>query len=143
MCSEVFRRHSIIYFFVTVFTGSFAAVYERFGHGVYSEAMLYAYGIPLLLGTGLSYYLSVGARPRKLSYGRQAPGLSVFSREAQVRIGANLLNSGVASLTVGAIVYGILEIYGTTGRLTVVYFYAGLPLVLIGFLTVIVSYLRS
>ncbi|MBQ2330188.1 MAG: hypothetical protein II387_05480, partial [Oscillospiraceae bacterium] len=39
---------------------------------------------------------------------------------------------GVATLTVGSIFKGVLVIYGTTNRLSIVYLLAGIPLIAIG-----------
>ena len=85
----------------------FGAVYEAFGHGVYSYAMIYAFAFPLVLGV-LPLYLITALR---------AP----YPNRA-IRF---FLHAGIATLTVGSIVQGVLEIYGTTGPLVIVYWVLG------------------
>lgn len=48
-------------------------------------------------------------------------------------------HSGIATLTVGSIFKGVLEIYGTTNQLIVVYWIAGFGLLFIGILTYLLS----
>ncbi len=81
----------------------FGAVYEYYSHGVYSYAMIYAFAYPLALGV-LPFFL--------IGFLRAAyPPKTVRC----------LWHAGIAALTVGSIVTGVLEIYGTTNPLTVVY----------------------
>lgn len=47
-------------------------------------------------------------------------------------VARNLYHSGIVTLTVGSIVRGILDIYGTTNTLSGYYFMAGWGLVIIG-----------
>ena len=86
-----------------LFCALFGAVYEAFGHGVYSYGMLYAFAFPLALGV-LPLYLIESLRA-------PYPGKAL----------RNLWHAGIAALTVGSIITGVLEIYGTTNPLTVVY----------------------
>ena len=86
----------------------FAAVYECFSHGVFSPFMLLAFLFPLLLGVV----------PCTLALDR--PGSGVLS--------LYLYGSGVVALTAGSLFQGILEIYGTTSRLSGVYWAVGLLL---------------
>ncbi len=88
------------------FLALFGAIYELFSHGVYSYFMIYAFGFPLMLGV-LPYSLM-------LIKGRR-PGRSFV----------NLWNSGIAVLGTGCAFYGVLEIYGTTNSLSVIYPVAG------------------
>ena len=44
----------------------------------------------------------------------------------------NLYHSGIAALTAGALVRGILDIYGTANGLTRLYWYAGVSFVAAG-----------
>lgn len=92
----------------------FGAVYERFSHGVYSYRMIYAFAFPLLLSV-LPLYLIEALRaplPDPVHWG--------------------LYHAGVATLTVGSLVSGALEIYGTTSPLIAVYWIAGEALTLLG-----------
>lgn len=51
---------------------------------------------------------------------------------------SNLYNSGIAALTVGNLVKGALDIYGTTNHLTIIYLITGLVLILAGAIQYIV-----
>lgn len=84
----------------------FSAVYEMLSHGVYSCFMIFAFAFPLLLGATPFFLLRKYGKP----VGRAA---------------ANLIRAGVTALTVGSIVQGVLEIYGTTNPLTSVYWILG------------------
>lgn len=90
----------------TAFLALFGAVYELFSHEVYSYFMIYAFAVPLMLGV-LPYTL--------LLISRKHPG----------RAALNLWNAGIAVLSVGCAFRGVLDIYGTTNSLTVVYPAAG------------------
>ena len=99
----------------TVGTVFFAAVYERFSHQVYSRAMLLAFLYPLLGGL-LPAALLTPAKERLL------PGDWPRS----------LWAAGLISLTLGSLFRGVLEIYGTSSRLSAVYPLVGWPLLAIG-----------
>jgi hypothetical protein len=83
------------------FCAFFGYVYEQFSHGVYSMDMIYAFAYPLLGGAIPFLALAL--------WGRQ-PG----SEKA-------LYHCGIVTLTLGSILEGVLEIYGTTNRLMAVY----------------------
>jgi len=85
------------------FCAFFGAVYERFSHEVYSYYMIYAFALPL--GLGALPLLAMVLQDRILPN--------------QATLG--LWNAGIATLTVGSIFQGVLEIYGTTNRLIIVY----------------------
>ena len=104
----------------TAFLALFGAVYEFFSHEVYSYYMIYAFAIPFILGA-LTYTLL-------LIFGRY-PG----------RAAVNLWNSGIAALSVGCVFRGVLEIYGTTNSLCVVYPIAGCVLLTAGLIAQIVG----
>lgn len=73
-------------------------VYQRFAHGVRSGAMTWMFLYPLAGGCGL-YALLALARPA----GHAHPAYRLF---------ANLYNAGIAALTAGSFLRGILEIAG-------------------------------
>lgn len=87
----------------TVFCAVFGGIYEVFSHEVYSFYMIYAFLIPLVLG--------VGALMLIMMYGKKKPN------EWSLRF----WNLGIIALTVGCIFKGVLEIFGTTNRLVIVY----------------------
>ncbi|MBQ1847206.1 MAG: hypothetical protein II135_04290, partial [Clostridia bacterium] len=108
----------------TVFLALFGAVYELFSHEVYSYFMIYAFAVPLTLGV-LIYAL--------LLILRKYPG----------RAALNLWNSGIAAISVGCVFRGVLEIYGTTNSLSVIYPVSGLLLLTAGLITWIVGLKRK
>lgn len=101
------------YIWVSCFCVLFGAVYEYFSHEVYSYYMLYAFVFPL--AGGVLPFLALSLKKEK---GSRLPGDTP-------RL---LWHFGIATLTVGSIVTGILEIYGTTNSLTAGYWYAGFGL---------------
>ena len=105
----------MVYLAVTVFVLVFGIVYEIFSHGVISLNMLLAFMFPLLLGTlpfGVITFLKKNYYP--------SPA------------GSNTYHAGIATLTVGSIMKGVLDIYGTTSSYISVYKYLGLALLVFG-----------
>lgn len=99
--------------FASGFLALFGAVYEAFSHGVYSGYMTFAFAVPLLLGV-LPY--------AALLLGKRVPD----------RVFLNLWNAGIAALSTGCVFRGVLDIYGTTNALVVVYPIAGGALLAMG-----------
>ncbi len=102
------RRTVWFYLGITIFTMVFGLVYEYFSHGVFSWHMAFLFVFPL----------AGGAFPYTLL---------CFLKSAWDPdwITACLWNSGVAALTVGSCIQGVLEIYGTTSGYLPVYYIAG------------------
>ena len=93
----------------------FGQVYEFFSHGVYSLDMMFAFAYPLLGGVipfGLLWLSRKAVYPAPLI--------------------ATIYHCGIATCTVGCLIRGVLEIYGTTNRLSVFYNAVGIPLLVIG-----------
>lgn len=118
-------RAGFFYLAVTLVCAAFGAVYEIFSHGVYSYFMLYAFAFPLCGGV-LSCFLFAHTR------------LHLPCRAAQI-----IYRAGIATCTVGSIVQGILEIYGTTNRLTQTYWYVGVLLLACGMILWVVRCSRT
>ncbi len=95
------------YLLVTILCAVFGAVYELFSHGVFAYGMLYAFAVPLLGGL--------------------LPVLVMLKYRIKLPPGKSMLlwNFGISALTVGCLFHGALEIYGTTSRLTFVYWLIG------------------
>lgn len=102
----------------TVSTVLFAAVYECFSHQVYSRAMILAFLYPLLGGF-------IPATLLMLAKARLQPGEWTRS----------LWDAGIASLTLGSLFRGVLEIYGTTSCLSAVLPVLGWTLLALGLLS--------
>ena len=111
------RYASVIkaYLLSTVGCALFGAVYELFSHEVWSCFMICAFAFPLLLGAIPFFLMQKRGKP--------------FPRRA-----AELVHAGVAALTVGSILQGVLEIYGTSNPFMIVYWVAGGTLTAIGWL---------
>ena len=108
----------------TAFLALFGGVYEHFSHGVDSGYMMYAFAIPLVLG----------AAPYALALSRQRyPGRAFLG----------VWNAGIAALSVGSVMRGVLDIYGTTNGLIVVYPVAGGILLGLGMLILLRDRLRA
>ena len=97
---------------ITILCAAFGAVYELYSYEVYSFYMLYAFAVPLL--GGVLPYLIRSIRGTYPAIVTRVTG-----------------HAAVATLTVGCIVTGALEIYGTSNALVRWYWYVGIPLVLI------------
>ncbi len=101
----------------SIFCAIFGAIYETFSHDVYSNFMLYAFFIPLIGGT-LPYF--------SLSFSKRL----ILPKKPAIY----LHNFGLATLTVGCLMKGVLEIYGTENTLLVVYAICGTIFVFLGIL---------
>lgn len=110
---KYFKKQSIVYLIVSALTLVFALIYEKFSHNVYSPFMLGAFIIPLFLGAAISF----------ITYKMKCT--------TRRRLQNNLYNAGVATLTVGSIFVGVLEIFGTTNAKVIVYFFVGVLFILL------------
>lgn len=104
---ERLLRTGFIYVIASMFLGLFGAIYEYYGHGVYSYYMLYAFAPTLCLGA--FPMLLFGLKKNKLQF--STPILYIY-------------HSGVATLSIMMVVKGVLEIFGTTNKLMTVYYIA-------------------
>ena len=109
------------YTLVTVLCAVFGAVYEAFSHGVYAFGMMYAFAIPLL----------GGVLPSLLLLKRSIP----FPSDTALQF----WHFSLSAWTVGSLFSGALEIYGTTNRLTVVYWITGAACLLISLMTAVLE----
>lgn len=128
--SPNYRRTFQTYVFVTCFCLVFSTIYEHFGHGVVSDAMVYLFAYPLVLGVLVFGTIALICRQGVNRQGMSSQGMN--SRPVQKRgpgrLACDLYHCGVATLTVGSCMLGVLEIYGTTSRYIVVYRYVGVAL---------------
>ena len=109
-------RIALTYLAGSVFLAVFGFIYELFSHEVYSASMIYAFLIPLVGGCGAFLALDLFA-----------PEDWVFAKMPR-----NLYHCGIMTLSIGSVFRGVLEIYGTTNQLSVVYLIAGAVLILVG-----------
>ena len=108
------KKTTAAYLAIALFCGFFGYVYERFSHGVYSNFMVFLFLFPLLGGA--------------LPYGL----IWLFRVRVPRRLAANLINSGVATLTAGSCLRGIFDIYGTASVFVTVYWWAGTAFLALG-----------
>ena len=104
--ASVLKKHLVFNLAGTLFLVLFGAVYEMFSHGVFSFFMLYAFAVPLVFGVTLYLVL-------------------LFLGKYPDRVFLNLWNSAIAAFSAGCVFQGVLEIYGTTNSLMIVYPIAG------------------
>lgn len=115
-------KTALVYLVIAILCAAFGAVYELYSHEVYSYFMLYAFAFPLC-GGALPYLIY-----------SQFSGIAIPNSYDRL-----LGHAGIATLTIGSIISGVLEIYGTTNLLTSAYWVAGGALFL-GFIFGIFSY---
>ena len=92
------------YSIFTISTFVFGMIYELFSHDVYSNYMIFAFLIPLILG--------------------------IFNIIFDKYIHEYLFKSGVITLTIGSIIKGVLDIYGTSNDLVYIYLFGIILLVI-------------
>ena len=118
-----FLKIALNYLLFSIFVAFFGAVYEVFSHSVYSYFMLYAFAFPLVGGT-LPYFLLA-------MYGDSARFTKIKLPTALSR---GFYHCGIVTLTVGSVICGVLEIYGTTSYLSKYYWIVGGVLILLSFI---------
>ena len=114
------------YLKISIFFLIFGLIYEFFSHNVYSLYMLGAFLIPLILGFGIYLIIYCTKIYKYLSY----QGMQIF-------------NCGVMTLTVGSVMKGVLEIYGTTNSLTRIYLIFSLILLIMSMVVNIIFNLKK
>ena len=106
---------AVNYLLISLICALFGAIYEFFSHGVYSYHMIYAFAFPL--AGGVLPFLLIAAGDIRIFPGWPARCLH---------------HAGIATLTVGSLLRGALEIYGTTNALLKIYPLAGAVLIAAG-----------
>ncbi len=119
-------KTAFVYLMISIFCALFGAIYEIYSHEVYSFYMIYAFAFPLV-GGALPFSAMGIFRIKKYPYSASR----------------NVYHSGIATLTVGSIIQGVLEIYGTTNILVKYYWFSGVILVVVGILLYLIQIVRS
>lgn len=101
------------YMAAALFLGVFGLIYEHFSFGVFSSYMAFAWLFPLAGGALPALALSLYAS-------RPLPGW----------LPSEIYRTGIATLSMGSIFQGILDIYGTTNHLIRYYWFMGCALIL-------------
>jgi len=113
------KKTGITYFILTVVTVIIEKIYRLFGHGITSASMTWMLLYPL--AGGLLIYLVSLAK--------------VGSGDAErFRRFSNHYHSGIATLTIGSFLKGILEIAGTDSVNLPCFYIVGFGMVLLGIL---------
>ena len=113
------KKTIVVYLILSIAAIVVDNIYALFGHGVRSDSMSWMFLYPLIGGT-LVFLMAELLLPTEVMH---ADGF---------RLSCNLYNSGIAALTTGSLLKGILEIAGTASPYTVFFFAAGIPFLLIG-----------
>lgn len=121
------RKTIVVYLLLALVAVAVNLIYGFFGHGVRAAAMTGMFLYPLL-GGALGYLLI----DRYMAF---------ITRFVVYRVGYNSFNSGLAALTVGSFLKGILEIAGTNSPYLIIFFFlgwvaVGIGLMVFGFLAV-------
>ena len=117
-----------VYFCASIFTLIFAKVYAIFSHGVYSKYMDLMFFYPLIGGAFV--YLLILIFMSDIIYKKN-------------RISFNIYNSGIAILTMGSLLHGILEIAGTSSEYIIYYSIIGWIAVGFGIISFFVNIYRK
>ncbi len=112
------RKIGMNYLLFSIFLALFAFIYEKFSHNVYSNYMIFAFLFPLLLGFIPFTFLS-----RKITRYIRIP----------------TYHMAIITFTIGSIMQGILDIYGTTNQLISWYWYFGLTMILITIIMILLQ----
>ncbi|HWQ71126.1 MAG TPA: hypothetical protein VN370_02285 [Desulfitobacteriaceae bacterium] len=105
------RKTILVYLIISLLAVAIDNIYAVFGHGVSSAAMTWMFLYPLLGGT--LFYLLIELL---------LPGICQFTG---YRVFYNVYNSGIAVLTTGSFLKGILDIAGTNSPYVVLFSVAG------------------
>ncbi len=111
------------YTMVTVFCALFGAIYNLFGHGVYSFFMSFMFLWPLSATLGCL--------------------VLALSHLTPTRLSRNILNAGVATITAGSLLKGIFEIAGTSSPYEILFFGTGIALVMMGVVVLIANKVKA
>lgn len=125
-------KKNLFYLFFSLFVLVFGQIYEHFSHGVYSNYMIFAFLFPLL-GLFLPNLLlcllpKKGAEKSKGNNGEKERSSGSVTDEKNF----SFWKWGIATLTVGSLYKGILEIYGTSSHLELSYLIVGCGFCLLG-----------
>lgn len=101
------------YIILSIIIFIFSLIYEFFSHGVYSNYMLLAFLFSLLGGAVIYSIIFLNNK-------------NIISEK-----GMNIYDMSLITIMIGSIIKGVLEIYGTTNSLIIVYWIVGIVLLLI------------
>lgn len=108
------KRNMLVYLISSLFVIAFGQIYEIFSHGIFSWFMILAF-VPLLVC--FLVWLAIWLLSVK-KHIKKKPDI-IFQK---------CFNLSAIILSIGCIVQGVVDIYGTTSRLISVYWIVGLIL---------------
>lgn len=108
LLQQTCKKTTLVYLLTAAFCIVFCMIYEQFSYGEHADCMRLMFLLPLLGGA-----VPFGI----LAYSRGWRGLS--------RVGYNLWNSGIAVLSSGCLIKGIIEISGRTSDYDMFYWIGG------------------
>lgn len=123
------KKQYKVYTLITLLTFIVSKIYGVFGHGVTSPSMTWMFLWPLL-GGSLVYYIIEKSRPSLVS-------TSYF------RVFSNLYNAGIATLTAGSFLQGIIEIAGASSDYIPYFFLMGGTFIVAGCLVLMTQERRN
>lgn len=113
------KDRTIKYLLFTLFIITFSLIYEIFSFGVYSIFMILAFTMPLL-GLIINFIIY----KFKIKYNVKS---------------LKLLDLSIITLTIGSILQGVLDIYGTTNYLIYFYLVIGILLLILSIIFKVIS----
>lgn len=123
-----------VYLGVAAFCLVFSLIYEYYSHQVYSPYMVFLFSLPLL--GGALPFLLLWLWHRRSRTGPATDG----DRPYPGRLSTNTWHFGLATLTIGCCLRGVLDIYGTTSPLLIIYAGTGGTLLLVSLLSALRDY---
>ena len=108
-------KTAIVFLAVSLFCIIFSLIYASQSHSVHSNYMTFMFLYPLVGGTII--YLMIGA---------------ISKARLPERFVVNIYNSGIAALTVGSMLRGILDIAGTSSPYQPTFVIVGMLMVFVG-----------
>jgi len=123
------RKTIWVYFILTITAIVVDKVYGIFGHGVESTSMTWMFLYPLLGGVLFFFIIE-----------RFSPHIINFSG---YRAFCNTYNSGVATLTFGSLLKGILEIAGTNSSYLVFFYVVGGGFIVVGLIIMFIKVINQ
>lgn len=125
------KKRMITFIPITVFIALFSFIYELNGHGIYSNYMIYAF-VPTFLG-GVVFWLLVMLLEK-------TNGLHKIDILTANTWFVNLWSAAIATITMGMLFKGALDIYGTTSNLTKVYWIVTVILFVLAIISVCIGH---
>ena len=121
---NIIKKRTIKYLLLTIFVLIFSLIYEHFSFGVISNYMVFAFIFPLC-GLVINFIMLVIKSKR----------VGEFQ--------ASLFDMSMLTFTLGCIIQGIIEIYGTTNSLIINFKYAGITLLILCLATTLINMVKK